>query len=158
MEVARVLQELPFSHDFRLVLFGGEEQGLHGSTDYVSSLGESDRTRIKAVINMDMIGGLNTEQPSVTLESSITFSDMVNDLATAGHTYSSLNIEVSWHYFNSDHVPFIDARIPAVLTIEGVDTASHFAHSAEDTIEHVSDSLAVEILRMNTAFLVRNLR
>jgi hypothetical protein len=158
MEVARVLQGLSFSHDLRLVLFGGEEQGLHGSTDYVSSLSESDRTRIKAVINMDMIGGLNTEKPSVTLESSITFSDMINDLTSAGHTYSSLNIEVSWHYFNSDHVPFIDAGIPAVLTIEGVDTANHFVHSSEDTIEHVSDRLAVEILRMNTAFLLMNLQ
>lgn len=154
LEVARVLQGHSFTHDLRLVLFGGEEQGLHGSQDYVSALTSTDRARIKAVVNMDMIGGLNTENPSVTIESSIAFSEMVTQLVDAGHTYTSLLVETSWHFFDSDHVPFINAGIPAVLTIEGADTSNNFVHSPDDTLAHVNEALALDILRMNVAFLV----
>ena len=55
--------------------------------------------------------------------------------------------------FNSDHVPFIDAGIPAVLTIEGADGSNHNIHSAADTLDHVSPQLAVQILRMNVGHL-----
>jgi Zn-dependent M28 family amino/carboxypeptidase len=158
LECARVFQNHAFSHDLRFVLFGGEEQGLHGSEDYVSSLTGSDRNRIRAVVNMDMIGGLNTQDPGVTLESSINFSEMINQLVAAGQTYTPLKIETSWHYFDSDHVPFINAGIPAVLTIEGADTSNHFIHSPDDTPAHVSETLAVEILRMNVAFIVMTAR
>lgn len=83
---------------------------------------------------------------------------MISRLVDAGHTYTSLKIETSWHFFDSDHVPFIDAGIPAVLTIEGADTSNHFIHSPEDVLAHVSDTLALEILRMNVAFVVMNIR
>lgn len=158
LEAARVLQEDVFTHDLRFVLFGGEEQGLHGSLDYVGSLTNAERGRIRAVVNMDMIGGLNTQEASVTLESSITFSEMISRLVEAGHTYASLKIETSWHFFDSDHVPFIDAGIPAVLTIEGADTSNHFIHSPNDTLAHVSGALATEILRMNVAFIVMSVK
>ena len=36
-------------------------------------------------------------------------------------SYTSLTVESSLHPFDSDHVPFIQANIPAVLTIEGKD-------------------------------------
>jgi hypothetical protein len=158
LEIARALQDHSFTHDLRLVLFGGEEEGLYGSHEYVNALSQADRARIKAVVNMDMIGGLNTESPSVTLESSIEFSQMVGQLVDMGHTYTSLKIETSWHYFDSDHVPFIDAGMPAVLTIEGADTSNHYVHTPDDILDHVSDILALDILRMNVAFVAMNLK
>ena len=54
--VGRLMGEQEYSHDFRLILFGGEEQGLHGSQQYVAGLSQTDRDRLDGVINMDMIG------------------------------------------------------------------------------------------------------
>ena len=70
LEIASALQHHLFSHDLRFVLFCGEEEGLYGSQQHVSGIPQSERPRIKAVVNMDMIGGLNGQIPSVTLESS----------------------------------------------------------------------------------------
>ena len=50
-------------NDVVLILFGGEEQGLFGSMQYVEGLTPADRQRIRAVINMDMIGRDNTAAP-----------------------------------------------------------------------------------------------
>jgi hypothetical protein len=57
--------------------------------------------------------------------------------------------------FNSDHVPFIQKSVPAVLTIEGTDDAA--IHSGRDTLDRLNFDLALEILRMNTAFVAEAL-
>ncbi|MCL4540692.1 MAG: M28 family metallopeptidase [Bacteroidetes bacterium] len=158
LEIAGALQNHAFTQSLRFVLFCGEEEGLYGSQQYVQAMFQSERARMKAVVNMDMIGGLNTHTPSVTLESSDKYSEMIDVLVNAGHVYTSLEIETSWHYFDSDHVPFIDAGIPAVLTIEGADTSNHYIHSPDDILAHVNYSLALEVLRMNTAFIAINAR
>jgi hypothetical protein len=41
----------------------------------------------------------------------------------------------------------------AVLTIEGTDDANHDIHSPRDTLDRINFDLALEILRMNTAFV-----
>lgn len=53
--------------------------------------------------------------------------------------------------FASDHVPFINANIPALLTIEGADSAHENVHSANDTLDHINYGLALDIVRMNVA-------
>ena len=60
LELARALADQPAALDLRLILFGGEEEGLFGSETYVAELSAGERTRIRAVLNMDMIGGRNT--------------------------------------------------------------------------------------------------
>jgi Zn-dependent M28 family amino/carboxypeptidase len=62
-------------------------------------------------------------------------------------------VETSLNPFASDHVPFINAGMPAVLTIEGADSANGHIHSANDTLNFIDWSLAAEILRMNIAAL-----
>ncbi len=51
-------------------------------------------------------------------------------------------------------MPFLDAGIPAVLTIEGVDSANTAIHSERDVLATVTPELALEILRMDLAALV----
>jgi Zn-dependent M28 family amino/carboxypeptidase len=58
---------------------------------------------------------------------------------------------------NSDHVPFIDVGIPAVLTIEGADGTNRRIHTELDTLPPLDLDLALEILRMNTAFVAETL-
>jgi Zn-dependent M28 family amino/carboxypeptidase len=75
----------------------------------------------------------------------------MNDLASAAGTYTSLAIQRSLDPFASDHVPFICALIPAVLTIEGSDRSNANIHTANDTLAHINYGLALDIVRMNLA-------
>jgi hypothetical protein len=155
--IARALKDYPGTHDLCLVLFGGEEQGLFGSKQFVASLAPADRARVKAVVNMDMIGTLNTPAPTVLLEGAELSQSVIDGLAAAAATYTELSVQTSLNPFNSDHVPFIENGMPAVLTIEGTDSANDEIHTARDTLDHINFDLALEILRMNTAFIAESL-
>lgn len=154
LEMARVLRSRSWRHDLRVILFGGEEEGLHGSRQYVAALPAAERSRIRAVLNLDMVGRLNTAAPTVLLEGAPRSAAMINDLATAAATATTLVVETSLNPFASDHVPFLDAGIPAVLTIEGADSANHDIHSDRDVLATVTPALAMQILRMDVAALV----
>jgi hypothetical protein len=54
-------------------------------------------------------------------------------------------------------VPFLDEGIPAVLTIEGTDSANDRVHSERDTLDTLDIGLALEILRMNVLFVAQTL-
>jgi Zn-dependent M28 family amino/carboxypeptidase len=151
LEIARVLATAITGHDLRLVLFGGEEQGLHGSRIHVADLSDADRARIIMVVNMDMIGRLNTAAPSVLLEGATISQHVIDTLAQAAHDTSDLEVFVSLAPFASDHVSFIDADLPAVLTIEGEDQLNTDEHTPRDTLSGLDISVAISILRMNTA-------
>jgi hypothetical protein len=151
LEIARVLKDHAAERDLRFVLFGGEEEGLLGSQQYIDNLPAADRARIRAVINMDMIGTLNAPTPSVLLEGAAVSQSLIDELASAAATYTALDIQTSLQPFNSDHVSFIEEGFPAVLTIEGTDGANDNVHTANDTLDNIDYDLALEILRMNVA-------
>ena len=153
LEIARVLAAVVTLHDLRLVVFGGEEQGLHGSRIHVAELTDADRQRIIMVVNMDMIGRLNTAAPSVLLEGAAGSQHVIDALAQAAHDTTDLEVFVSLEPFASDHVSFIDADLPAVLTIEGQDQLNLDEHTPRDTLAGLDISVAISILRMNTAAL-----
>ena len=153
LEIARVFHKINNKHDLRFILFGGEEQGLFGSRFYLDSLSDVEKNRIIAVLNMDMIGSKHTANPTVLLEGGEISKSLIDALSEAGATYTSLEIQKSLNPFASDHVPFINAGIPAVLTIEGADSSNENIHSENDVIDFIDFYLMVEILRMNVAFI-----
>jgi Zn-dependent M28 family amino/carboxypeptidase len=156
LAVGRALAGHTGSHDLRLILFGGEEQGLFGSLHYVAGLDPAERNRIRAVVNMDMIAARNaTPEPSVLLEGAAVSQGVIDGLAAAALAHTSLVVQTSLDPFNSDHVPFLDQGVPAVLTIEGADGANEKVHTERDTLEFIDHALALEILRMNVAFLAQ---
>jgi hypothetical protein len=157
LALARALAGSAALLDLRLVLFGGEEQGLFGSRRYVEELPGAERARIRAVVNMDMIAGLNMPVRGVLLEGAAVSRDVIDALARASATYTGLAVSVSTSPANSDHVPFIDVGIPAVLTIEGADGTNRRIHTELDTLTPLDLDLALEILRMNTAFVAETL-
>jgi Zn-dependent M28 family amino/carboxypeptidase len=138
----------------RFILFGGEEQGLLGSEQQVRRLGQAERQRIIAVVNMDMIGCRNAGPRTVLLEGAPVSQSIIDGLAEAAAAYTSLQVETSLQAANSDHVPFIRANIPAVLTIEGADSTNHRVHTARDTVDTIDYDLLIAILRMNVAFVL----
>jgi hypothetical protein len=155
LAVGRALAGRTGCHGLRLVLFGGEEQGLFGSRHYVDRLDAAERARILAVVNMDMIACRNTEHPTVLLEGAPVSEPIVEALAGVARQHTTLAVQTSLEPFNSDHVPFLHHGIPAVLTIEGTDSANHRLHTAQDTVETLDVGLAMEILLMNTLFIAQ---
>jgi Zn-dependent M28 family amino/carboxypeptidase len=157
LELARILAGVKFRNDVRFVLFGGEEQGLFGSKHHIEQLTAEDRNRIQAVINMDMIGCINANPPSVLIEAADISKPLMEILQAAASAYTSLQVHTSLNPFDSDHVSFLDAGIPAVLTIEGADDQNLNEHSEKDTTERINYDLASDILRMNAVVLIQQL-
>jgi Zn-dependent M28 family amino/carboxypeptidase len=113
----------------------------------------AQRSKVRAVVQMDMIGMLNVPAPSVLLEGRKLSQSVIDGLAAAAATYTGLTVKTSLNAADSDHESFLDKGIPAVLTIEGADHSNHEIHSARDTLDRINFDLALEILRMNTAFV-----
>jgi Peptidase family M28 len=157
--MAEALQAVREQISLRFALFGGEEQGLHGSRRFVASLSAAERGALRAVINMDMIANLNvlpdgtSVPPGVLLEGAEVSREVIDGLAAQAATYTNLSVQISLNPFASDHVPFIDAGLPGVLTIEGADNANERIHTAADTLDHIDLGLACQILRMNVAYV-----
>jgi Zn-dependent M28 family amino/carboxypeptidase len=82
---------------------------------------------------------------------------VIDGLVAAASTYTGLDVQTSLNPFNCDHVSFIRQNVPAVLTIEGTDDANHAIHSPRDTLNRINFDLALDILRMNTAFVAQTL-
>jgi Zn-dependent M28 family amino/carboxypeptidase len=82
---------------------------------------------------------------------------MVEALVVIAQAHTSLGVQTSLNPFNSDHVPFLDAGIPAVLTIEGTDSANDRVHTDRDTLDTLNMDLAVQILQMNFMFVAQAL-
>ena len=135
LEIARAFKDHQGANDLRFILFGGEEQGLFGSKRYIATLSQAERKRIEAVVNMDMVGSLNNASPAVLLEGAAVSQSVMDGLRAAAETYTQLNVESSLNPFASDHVPFINAGVPAVLTIEGADSTNDTVHSANGKLE-----------------------
>ena len=157
LAIGRALANRPARHDLRLILFGGEEQGLFGSLHYVGGPDGAERARISAVVNMDMIACKNTSDATVLLEGAAVSQAVIDALADIAQAHTTLAVQTSLQPFNSDHVPFIDAGIPAVLTIEGADSANANVHTEHDTLDTLDLDLALEILRMNLVFVAQTL-
>ncbi len=151
--LAEAMAGYEFESDLEFVLFGGEEQGLFGSRQYVASLDAAARSRIEAVLNMDMIGHINSTPQSVLLEGADISEGVIADLTVAAQRFTTLAVQTSLSPFASDHVPFLNAGIPAVLTIEGTDSANDQIHTSGDTRDRVDVGFAMQILRMNAGWL-----
>ena len=144
LEIATCLAGHGHAKDLRFILFGGEEQGLFGSVAYVAGLGSGHGVR--TAVNMDMIATINTATgPTVLIEGGPISQTLIDNLAAAAETYTGLAVQTSLHFANSDHVPFIDAGIPAVLLIEGNDSANTQVHTARDTVDRLNVDLMAEI-------------
>jgi Zn-dependent M28 family amino/carboxypeptidase len=87
----------------------------------------------------------------VLLEGAAVSQGLMDSLGTAAATHTALLVQRSLNPFASDHVPFINASMPAVLTIEGADSANANIHTEGDTLAQIDYDLALEIMRMNVA-------
>lgn len=150
LEMARAFSANPPAYSMAFVLWSGEEQGLLGSKDYVARLLKTTtKSQIRAVITMDMIGFSTDTTYDVTLETGSPGQPTLQAYKDAAARFTTMKTFVSMNPFGSDHMPFLNQSLPAVLTIDNDwDSYKHY-HKTTDLPKNLSIGMGEGILRMN---------
>lgn len=117
-EVARLLKNIPTEYSIKFINFSGEEDGLIGSQNFVSSVVNATNPKmdIRLVFNIDEVGGradmtndtITCERDTGSPTSNNAASNIItNELITCVQLYSPLNTFLSYAYA-SDYLPFED--------------------------------------------------
>lgn len=157
MEMAKAItahysNEMP-NHTFVFLVTEDEEIGLRGAKAYVKAArraGTADK--IKFALNMDMVA--YNSNGVLDLETDSKFKKQAMYMAEMAAKYTSLRINLVLNPWGSDHMPFINAGIPAVLSIENWSDHTPCWHKSCDTIETLNFDYAIELLKMNVATVV----
>ena len=153
LELARVFAAKKANSTLIFIAFSGEEEGLLGSYAFVANSTPEFKARIKSVMTMDMIGYSKDATTDVMLETASEFSALTAQYAAAAKLVNGLTTFTSFNPWGSDHMPFIEKHIPAMLTIDN-DWGDYPAyHRTNDTIDRVSLAMGESILKMNAAVL-----
>ena len=139
LEIAEQIRKVKPRHKIRFIWFGAEEHGLLGSQAYVDSLPQSERDKIAAMLNFDMVGSPNfvrfvydgdlsdSEPPEGGAPPA---SAEIEDLFLDYFAEQGLETEPTAFDGRSDYGPFIFAGIPAgglFTGAEGIKTAEEAA-------------------------------
>ena len=152
LEIARTLSSANPESTIIYAWFTGEEQGLLGSTDWIAQQ-QAAGTQIRAMLNMDMISYTSVPDQRAAIISTTFATDLLDDLAAAGLQHTELDLLLRYNSCCTDHVPFLEAGIPAVATIQADRTSYPHYHQSTDTVDHLTPDLGVQIARMNAALL-----
>ncbi len=157
MEMARVLAASRPAATIFFIAYSGEEQGLDGSYAHVQKLvAEGDKSKVKAVLTMDMIAYTGDEDLDCLLESDERGGAALFDLLkAAAQRFTTLRMVTSLNPWGSDHVPYLEEGIPSLLTIENDWDSYPQYHRTTDRIENTRTELAVQTLRMQVAALAQ---
>lgn len=152
LEMAHVLATRPPAAKIIFACYSGEEQGLHGSRDQVNRFAAANQLgNIKAALIMDMIGYSGDDDLDTLLETRAAWSDLADTFAEAAATYSKLRIVTSFNPFGSDHVPFLQNNVPALLVIENDWNIYPGYHRTNDLPTEIRLAQGHENLKMNVA-------
>ena len=139
LEIAEQVAKAKPRNKIRFIWFGAEEHGLLGSQAYVDSLPQSERDKIAAMLNFDMVGSLNfvrfvydgdlsdSEPPEGGAPPA---SAEIEQLFLDYFASQGLATEPTAFDGRSDYGPFIFAGIPAgglFTGAEGIKTAEEAA-------------------------------
>lgn len=113
LATAEALGTLPApSRTVRFAFWGAEEGASFGSAAYVAALTQTERERIAAYLNFDMVGSPNPLRLVYAEASAAAGSDALTDVFAAYFA----SVDLAWEPIDlggdSDHGPFADAGIP----------------------------------------------
>src|ERR1039458_6269544 len=142
--MAATLQGMPHNDDIYLVWFDGEEafgqwsatDSLYGSRHLAERwAADSTLSRIKALINVDMIGGknldiMNEENSSLALRKLI--------WGTAERLGYGKYFDTGEGSTDDDHMPFVKMGVNAVDLIDFDTSKKTYWHTPEDTIDKLA--------------------
>ncbi len=155
IEMARLLSRFRPGRSVLFTCYSGEEQGLFGSAAQVNLLNQSgDLARVQRMLNMDMIGYSAGPPLAVTVETRPFAAELLPAFGAAAEAYvPDLSLLLRQSACCSDHVPYLNAGVPAVLTIESDYAIYPHYHRTTDLPVHLSIPMGTAILRMNAAVL-----
>jgi len=136
--------------------FNAEEEGLVGSTQVAPTVASGKYGNVTSVVVADEVawpGSGSSKRGAIfetvgSVDGTTALLDTFAHSVQAGHGVEGF--KVNKHGFGSDHMPFLDRGIPAVLLIEGdnVHHADVWGHSAKDTFEHVDLDFGASMSRL----------
>ena len=142
IELARVLKVRQNEYTIELIFFDGEEaviewsrnnDNTYGSRHYVAAARQAGTLKdVRALILLDMIGDRDLRIRRDAISTRWLVDVVWNAAARIGHGGVFVNEETS---IDDDHVPFIDAGVPAV---DIIDLDYPAWHTADDTLDNVS--------------------
>ena len=152
LELARVLRYLPTNKAIRFALWGSEEQGLIGSTHYVSQLTPEEIPRIKGVFQNDMVATSHDPATAYWLLS-VDGADN-NTTREVRAAAQRLGYDPRVHgpvaRGSSDHVPFHNKGIASANFSWRGEAGPHLLepiyHTPEDTI---ADNVSLDRLQVS---------
>ncbi|MFC5831143.1 M28 family metallopeptidase [Nonomuraea insulae] len=165
LEIAEEMALYPVKNKVRFAFWAAEEIGLLGSDQYVASLSEAQRDRIRVYLNFDMVASPNyaymlydgDDSDGEGSPAGPPGSDRIEQILTSFYGSRSLPTIGTDFDGRSDYGPFIAVGIPAggIFTgAEGIKTAEEAAlfggtagvaydvcyHQACDTIANINDT------------------
>ena len=152
LETARILSQQDFDFTIRFVAFSGEELFLFGSKHYAQLVQERGDD-IAGVLNFDLLG----HDPDGNLDIHVLGDEqsqwLVNAFGAAAERYRlpiGLRLKNDPSFIFSDHSPFWDIGIPAVMvaeesSLDAPDESTEYIHSQEDDLTKISIPLLGEL-------------
>ena len=152
LETARILSQQDFDFTVRFIAFSGEELFLFGSKHYAQLVQERGDD-IAGVINFDLLG----HDPDGNLDIHVLGDEgsqwLVNAFGAAAERYGlpiDLRLKNDPSFIYSDHSPFWDIGIPAVMvaeesSLDAPDESTEYIHSQEDDLTKISIPLLGEL-------------
>ena len=145
LHLAEVFADVTTERTVHFVSFGVEEQGLYGSQHYVDQLTANGWTVVGA-LTMDMISAWATDF-GVLIEGNVGSDALMQALRANVQGLGVLSSALSYNPFGSDHMPFIQAGLPALLAID-LDWAEYSDyHRSTDTFDKIDPTLGYQIAR-----------
>ena len=134
------------------ICYAGEEQGMYGSEDHAGDLvATGDAGKVRAVVNMDMIGYTGDAELDCLLETDAWADDLLQPFVDAAAQVTTLVISTALNAWGSDHVPYLDRGMPALLTIENDWDSYPDYHRTTDLPANITLEMGRQVLRMNVA-------
>lgn len=163
IEAARAIVRYRPLRTVLFMCYSGEEQGLHGSAAHVAALsGAGDLSRVQAMLNMDMIGWSPDATIGVSLGSlaGAANTQLVDLVADSAATYVPELTQVTTTFSTccSDHMPYLNAGRPALMSIHRGTTSYPHYHQSSDTPANLgpqAQTVGGAIVKMNVAALAQ---
>lgn len=157
LEMVDLLTRFRPRRSVMFVCYSGEEQGLFGSNFHAQQLQNAGQLgNVRLMLNMDMIGYTGDAQLDVLIETRPFAQALFADFAAAVTDYApQLTLVTSTNPCCSDHMPYINRNVPAVLTIENDWNIYPHYHRTTDTADRLSLAMGGGILEMNAAVLAQ---
>jgi photosystem II stability/assembly factor-like uncharacterized protein len=158
LAAAAAFRNLSFKRTVRYVAFGGEENGLFGSTAYAEHCARKGE-KIVAFLNADMVS--YDEEYGARDDYGVAYGEypwLFDYVRRVGSFYGSGLICERYEYRGSDHKPFWDRGYAALAAIHGRATTPGgkgyiWYHSTEDTLDKLSPALGARFVRDYAATL-----